>query len=84
MANDIQQMELMLKPQGTEPVVKLFLKGSSYFDEKFVNECIEEMKRIPIITAMGEKLSPLQKLGIFVLTDSAYIDINDNERKENE
>lgn len=84
MANDIQQMECMLKPQGSKPVVRLFLKGSSYFDEKFVNACIKELKRLPIITAMGENISPLQKLGMIVLADSAYIDINDTERKENE
>jgi len=84
MANDIQQMESMLKPQGTEPVVRLFLKGSSYFDEQFVNDCIKEIKRFPIKLALGEKLSPLQKLGMMVLADSAYIDINDLERKAHE
>lgn len=73
----INIMERTLVPQGTLPLVRLFLKDSSYFSEEFIKSCIQEIERLPMNMALGEKITPLQKLGMYVLLDSAYIERGD-------
>lgn len=75
MDNDIiETMRKTLVPGGTSPIVRLSLKNSSYFDAEFIRSCIDELERIPVMVAMGERVSPLQKLALCVLKDSAGVE----------
>lgn len=74
--NVFQQMREVLQPKGTAPLVRLFLGDAAYFDEAFVRECIDDLERTGISAhALGEPLTPLQKLAMNVLTESALITI---------
>lgn len=66
-------LEETLKPSGSSPLIRLFLRNSAYFEESFVNECVEELKQIVILSGSIEP-SALQKLAMFVLLDSCGID----------
>lgn len=63
-----------LVPGGELPIIRLFLKDSSYFNEDFVKQCINEVEKISMMSVLGEQVSPLQLLAIQVLKDSAYIE----------
>ena len=63
-----------LVPRGEIPTIKLFLKDCSYFHADFVKQCINEVEKIPVMSVLGEQISPLQLLAIQVLKDSAYIE----------
>lgn len=69
----IQNMKDALQPGGTSPIVRLFLRDSSYFNKDFIDSCIEELERLPVLITLGEKMTPLQQLALYVLMDSSYI-----------
>ena len=78
--NLFEQLEEVLQPKGLSPIVRLFLKegGANYFSYDFVKECIEDMKKKSfLVKADLHEFSPLEKLGIHVLLDSALIDKKD-------
>lgn len=76
MIDVLQQMRDVLQPKGTLPCVRLFLKSSAFFEQAFVTDCINELEHAATIAgALGEPLSPLQKLALHVLKDSAFIDV---------
>lgn len=69
----IAQMKAELAPQGTAPLVRLFLREASYFKKEFVDACIKEMETLPARAAVDSKISALEKLAVRVLVDSAYL-----------
>jgi hypothetical protein len=69
-AEMISRMRSTLVARGTKPVVRLNLQ-TAYFDEKFVAACIS---RVELMIAMDEPTDPLQKLGLYLLLDSAGIE----------
>lgn len=71
----LAQMREALRPQGTAPVVRLFLRDNTYYDEAYVKEILADLatKLTLIHAGLEDKLSPLEKLGVQVLLDSAYI-----------
>jgi hypothetical protein len=71
----INRLKQYLKPQGTEPVVRLFLKRSTYINKKFVDKAIEELEKKLFLAGTDiEPVSNLEKIGMIVLYDSAYMD----------
>ena len=74
----LDQIKSSLRPQGTEPLVRLFLNSSAYFQKEFVDECINDLEKAIINVNLGEPMTSLQKLAVHVLMDFAYI-----ERKNN-
>lgn len=68
----IKKLRETLVPQGSLPVVHLFLNKASYFNEKDVQDCINELQTS---IQLESQLSPLQRLATAVLLDSAYIDL---------
>lgn len=73
--NVIAIMHETLRPKGTEPIVRLFLKDSSYYNQEFVTKCIVELEKALSFSAiLGEPLSPLQMLASHVLMHSAHLD----------
>lgn len=70
----INELKSALVPQGTLPVVRLFLNSSSYFNKPYIDECIQDLEKAIFNISLGEPLTALQKLAINVLLDSAYIE----------
>lgn len=66
-------MRQTLVPQGTAPLVGLRLRDATYVDKDFVTAALNELERLPVMIAMGEEVSPLQKIAIMVLQDSAWL-----------
>lgn len=78
---DVMKQELV--PQGTKPLVRLFLKGSAYFDAEFVMTAVKLLQsRVQMASAGVYTLNELEILASHVLIDSAYIP--DNMRKGEE
>lgn len=71
----IERLRNQLQPRGTAPIVQLFIAKYGYFDKDFVHECIDELEKIPMRVACGDKPTVLEKLAYQVLLDSAYIDL---------
>lgn len=61
------------KPQGTANVTYLEL-GSLFYDHDFIQQCIEELERIPKMAVLGEMPSPLQKLAYDILIKGCHLD----------
>jgi len=71
----INRLKQYLKPQGTEPVVKLFLNRSTFIDKRCVDKAIEEMEKNLFLAGTDIKpVSNLEIIGMMVLYDSAYMD----------
>lgn len=69
------RMRAVLQPKGTAPVVGLHL-NDRFFHKDFIYNCIEELERMPLKAALGEKPSNLEKLAYMLLCDSAYIELD--------
>jgi hypothetical protein len=73
-----------LTPKGTLNVIRLFFENP-FFNGDFIAQCITEAEAL---SATGSKPSPLQKLALYALLDSAYIfnprDVREAERRQNE
>ena len=80
----IERLRHALQPTGTASVVLLRPLHSCGIEMNadFVAECINELDRIPIRVALGEKISNLEKLAFELLLDSAYIDIKAEKERE--
>lgn len=74
----IEQVRSSLLEPGRK-VIRLNMNINPYFEPKFVQKCIEEAERLPLLAAMGEHPTPLQKLAIYLLFDSAHIQIEKPE-----
>lgn len=56
-------------------MVRLQLSSPAYFDAEYVTACLSELESLLTLGAvLKEPLSPLHKLALHVLLDSAYID----------
>ena len=74
---DLQLLERLreaLRPQGT--VVVLHLDGARFMKPEFIGACLADFENIIMDR---KKLSPMQKLALEVLLDSAYIDKSEIE-----
>jgi len=81
----IERLRNNLQPKGTAPIVCLKPLGSCgiWMHADFVSKCIDELERMEIRVALGDKISNLEKLAYQLLLDSAYIDPKgERERKE--
>lgn len=79
----IERLRNNLQPKGTAPIVSLHTNGAGiWMHSDFVNECINELERIEIRVAMGDKISNLEKLAYQLLLDSAYIDLKHEAERE--
>ncbi len=73
-SNIIQSLKDNLKGSGTSKTVRLFLNSPSCFREKFVKDCIKDLESKVMLWKSGiEDVTPLERLAIYVLKDSAYI-----------
>jgi len=70
-----ERMKRCLSPQGTAPVVRLFLDSATYFKKDFVDECVDEIRKIDLRVRMGDTPTPLELLAIHVLCDSSGVKI---------
>ena len=78
----IERLRNNLQPKGTAPIVILRPLGVGIeMHADFVSKCIDELARVEIRVAMGEKISNLEKLAFQLLLDSAYIDLK-HEREQ--
>jgi hypothetical protein len=76
--NMIKELRASLVPKGTLPVVRIFLKDNTYYKQEFVESCINELERkLLLVRAEMEELTPLEKLAIAVLVDSSYIELGE-------
>lgn len=79
----VERMRNQLRPRGTAPVVQLHIAGYGMFNSDFVTQCIDELDKMHIRAACGDKPTALERLAYQVLLDSAYIDLkHEAELKE--
>ena len=71
----IERLRNQLQPRGTAPVVQLFIAGYGMYNSDFVTKCIDELDRMHLRAAVGDKPTALEQLAYQVLLDSAYIDL---------
>jgi hypothetical protein len=70
----IDWMRNALTPKGTEPVVRIFLEKNTYMDENFIKQAIKEFEtKLILESGLNEPPSALEKIGMMVLSDSAYL-----------
>jgi hypothetical protein len=68
----IDRLKNVLVPQGTKPVIRLFLNQATYVDKNFVDGAISEFEKHMFLAGILP-VSNLEKLGIMVLCASAYM-----------
>lgn len=77
-ADTLDTMRRALVRKGTSPLVRLSFRGGSggaYFNETFVQQCVDEVAKVTRLAASGiEQPTPLERLAIHLLLDSALID----------
>lgn len=64
-----------LKPRGTANISTLEL-GSVFYHSDFIEQCIQELERIPAMAAVGEMPSPLQKLAYDILINGCHLEMD--------
>lgn len=73
----IEKLRNSLRPGGTAPIVGLKTQGAGiWVHHDFVIKCIDELERMPMLAALGEEPSNLEKLAYMLLCDSAYIPVD--------
>lgn len=77
MTSITQQMREVLAPKGAARVSHLQM-DNQFVDYDFVLNCIDELEKMPIRAAMGDKPTALEQLAYMLLCDSAFIDLNQN------
>lgn len=78
----VERLRNNLQPQGTAPLVQLHFNGVTMYHADFVSKCIDEIERMEIRVALGDKISDLEKLAFQLLLDSAYIDLKGEAERE--
>lgn len=74
--NLFDRMRADLRPQGTAPLVRLFIRDSSYYDVGFVERAVERARsRASTVAAGLDEFNELEQLGMRVLLDSAYLEL---------
>ena len=76
----IETMRCRLTSRGTSPnpedrIVKMgVFSNHGYMSEKYVQEAVDFLgKRAIIASSLGDKLNPLEKLGLQLLLESSYL-----------
>jgi hypothetical protein len=71
--NVICTMREVLRRKGTSPLVRLDL-NNHFFNETFVQQCVDELESKSRLSAAGlHTLTPLERLALHLLSDSAGI-----------
>jgi hypothetical protein len=78
----IERLRNNLQPRGTAPLVSLHLKSASIFNKEFVDQCLDELERMPMRAAVGDGPTNLERLAYQLLLDSAYIDLKHEAERE--
>lgn len=71
----IERLRNQLQPRGTAPVVQLIIAGYGMYNSDFVTKCIDELEKMPLRAAVGDKPNALEQLAYQVLLDSAFINL---------
>lgn len=72
MGSDFDSIRKVLQPKGELPLVKLSLRDHGYVALQEISEAIDEMENLfPQVKAGITELTPLEKLAIRLLLDSA-------------
>lgn len=80
-SNFFEQLRIALRPKGTSPIVRLFLRDNSYYKEPYVQECIDELEhKINLVSAGLHEFTNLERLSINVLMDSSYMSSYNKDR----
>ena len=78
--NLFEQLEHTLIGHG-RPVVHLDLTNK-FFNVEFVEQCINEFAKVSVMSQAGvNRVSPLERLAIMLLLDSAGIDLPQEQNK---
>lgn len=74
----IEKLRNNLRPLGTAPIVLLRPLHSCGIEmhADFVTKCIDELERMPIRAALGDRPTCLEQLAYQLLLDSAYIELD--------
>ncbi len=69
----IARIRAGLQPKGTAPdaPVVLHLGGARFMKPDFIEECLHDLT----MSALLEDMSPLKRLAVHILLDSAYIEL---------
>lgn len=72
MGSDFDSIRKVLQPKGELPLVRLSLRGQGYVALQEISEAIDEMEKLlPQVEAGFYEPTPLQRLAIRLLLDSA-------------
>jgi hypothetical protein len=73
----IEQLRNNLQPQGTANTVLLKPQHSVGIElsAEFVNKCIGELERMPIMASLEQSPSSLERLAYMLLCDSAHVNL---------
>lgn len=78
MSTIIKTLRERLQPLGNAPLVGLRMSPAAYYDLPFIEACIDEVERKAALAATGTyEMSNLDKLALYLLLDSAYMDVKD-------
>jgi hypothetical protein len=70
----IKMLRESLHPAGTRPLIRLKIGGVGMFDADFVTSCIDDLESKSQQAAAGlYDFTPLDRLALQVLTDSAHL-----------
>lgn len=75
----IEYLRREFHPRGTAPLIEIGfldggLDGRAYLDFEFIQSAVTDMEhKLMLSHALGEPISPLEKLAIDLLLSSAYI-----------
>lgn len=77
----VQKLKNNLKSEGNLGVIGLRL-NNRFFSEDFISRCIDEIDKFSIRLALDDKVNDLERLAFYLLCDSAYIDLQEEQQKE--
>jgi hypothetical protein len=66
----IEQLHAAIPPEGKSKRLQFH---DHWTDAKFMNECVEEVQRLIVRLALGEKPTALERLGLDVLFNTAGV-----------
>ena len=69
----VETMRRHLVPKGSLPLVGLRLQSACYVQQELIVGALDELEKLPMMVALGHEVSPLQRLAIMLLKDSAWI-----------
>lgn len=68
-----RQMRENLEPKGALDVC--YVHMNTHYNKEFIWKCIDELEKMPMRMALGDKPSCLEQLAYELLMESAYLDV---------